>query len=262
MSTMPASASTGVWRGRRRRCGGPSPIGRWCATTPTTSCPAASRCRSRCWTMSSRGSCCRASITATRRACMPSTCRADSPNSSSLRRRPRRCASRSHPARRPATTPSRPPEMAARPRVGYLGPEGTFSEEAVLGSVAAGAVEPVPLGTIYETVVALQNGDVEWAVVPIENSLDGSISVTLDLLAGEASDVEIVGEALLRVRHSLIAGEALALEQIETVLTHPQVPGQCASFLRRELAHAQILPASSTAEAVRMVSGDRALKDG
>jgi prephenate dehydratase len=152
--------------------------------------------------------------------------------------------------------------MAARPRVGYLGPEGTFSEEAVLASAAEGAVEPVPLGTIYETVVALQDGAVEWAVVPIENSLDGSISVTLDLLAGEASDVEIVGEALLRVRHSLIAGEALALEEIETVLTHPQVPGQCARFLRHELAHAQILPASSTAEAVRMVSGDRALKDG
>jgi prephenate dehydratase len=147
--------------------------------------------------------------------------------------------------------------MAPRARVGYLGPEGTFSEEAVLASAAAGAVEPVPLGTIYETVVALQNGEVEWAVVPIENSLDGSISVTLDLLAGEASDVEIVGEALLRVRHSLIAGEALPLEEIETVLTHPQVPGQCARFLRRELAHAQILPASSTAEAVRMVSADR-----
>jgi prephenate dehydratase len=152
--------------------------------------------------------------------------------------------------------------MAARPRVGYLGPEGTFSEEAVLASVAADSVEPVPLGTIYETVVALQNGEVEWAVVPIENSLDGSISVTLDLLAGEASDVEIVGEALLRVRHSLIAGEALALGEIDTVLTHPQVPGQCARFLRRELAHAQILPASSTAEAVRVVSGDRGSAGG
>jgi prephenate dehydratase len=82
--------------------------------------------------------------------------------------------------------------------------------------------------------------------------------VTLDLLADEASDVEIVGEALLRVSHSLIAGEQLGLEEIDTVITHPQVPGQCASFLRRELAHAQIIPASSTAEAVRIVAGDRA----
>ena len=141
--------------------------------------------------------------------------------------------------------------------MGYLGPEGTFSEEALLASAVADAVEPVPLGTIYDTVMALRRKDVDWAVVPIENSLDGSVSVTLDLLAGEASDVEIVGEALLRVRHSLIAAEALGLEEIDTVLTHPQVPGQCALFLRRELSHAQILPASSTAEAVRIVAGDR-----
>ena len=147
--------------------------------------------------------------------------------------------------------------MSGRPRVGYLGPEGTFSEEALLASAAADAVEPVPLGSIYDTVMALRRKDVDWAVVPIENSLEGSISVTLDLLAGEASDVEIVGEALLRVRHSLIAAEAIALEEIDTVLTHPQVPGQCAQFLRRELAHAQIVPASSTAEAVRTVAGDR-----
>ncbi len=147
--------------------------------------------------------------------------------------------------------------MSGRPRVGYLGPEGTFSEEALLASAAVDAVQPVPLGTIYDTVMALRRGDVDWAVVPIENSVEGSISVTLDLLAGEASDVEIVGEALLRVRHSLIAAEPLGLEQIDTVLTHPQVPGQCAQFLRGELAHAQIVPASSTAEAVRTVAGDR-----
>jgi prephenate dehydratase len=147
--------------------------------------------------------------------------------------------------------------MPGRPRVGYLGPEGTFSEEALLASAAAEAVEPVPLATIYDTIMALRRRDVEWAVVPIENSLEGSISVTLDLLAGEASDVEIVAETLLRVRHSLIAGEPLELEEIEQVLTHPQVPGQCARFLRGELARAQIVPASSTAEAVRMVAGDR-----
>jgi len=89
--------------------------------------------------------------------------------------------------------------------------------------------------------------------VPIENSLEGSINITLDLLAGPASDVQIVGEVLLRVSHSLIAAEAMDLAQIDTVLTHPQVPGQCTRFLHGELSHAQILPASSTAEAVRSV---------
>ena len=140
-----------------------------------------------------------------------------------------------------------------RPRVGYLGPEGTFSEEALLSSVAHDSVEPVPQATIYDTVGALRRGEVEWAIVPIENSLDGSINVTLDLLAGEASDVKIVGEALLHVRHSLIASADVALAEIETVITHPQVPGQCTRFLRGELPHARVLPASSTAEAVREV---------
>ncbi len=150
------------------------------------------------------------------------------------------------------------PEAPAvpRPRVGYLGPPGTFSEEALLVSAAADAVEPVALASIYETVMALRAGDVRWAIVPIENSLDGSISVTLDLLAGEASDVKIVGEALLRVRHSLIGVGAVALEEIDTVITHPQVPGQCTSFLRNELARARVVAASSTAEAVRMVVAD------
>jgi len=149
---------------------------------------------------------------------------------------------------------SRQPERAAaRPRVGYLGPAGTFSEEALLASAAPGAVEPVALASIYDAVMALRHGDVSWALVPIENSLEGSISVTLDLLATDDLDVEIVGEAVLRVRHSLIAAEPLALEEIETVTTHPHVPGQCTRFLRGELAHARILPASSTAEAVRAV---------
>jgi prephenate dehydratase len=139
------------------------------------------------------------------------------------------------------------------PKVGYLGPEGTFSEEALLSSAAPDSVEPVPRSTIYDTVMALRDGEVEWAVVPIENSLDGSVSVTLDLLADEAEAVQIVGETLLTVRHSLIARQPLELREIDTVLSHPKVPGQCARFLRGELAHARILPASSTAEAVRDV---------
>jgi prephenate dehydratase len=149
-----------------------------------------------------------------------------------------------------------------RASVGYLGPEGTFSEEALLASAAPDAIEPTPLETIYDTVTALRRGEVDWAIVPIENSLDGSISVTLDLLAGEAGDLEIVGETLLRVRHSLIAAEMLELEEIDTVISHPQVPGQCERFLRGELSHARILPSNSTAEAVRTVVSERRSTNG
>lgn len=145
----------------------------------------------------------------------------------------------------------------ARARVGYLGPAGTFSEEALLASAQIDAVEPLALASIYDTVMSLRRGAVEWAIVPIENSLDGSISVTLDLIADEVAHVEIVGETLLRVRHSLIAPEPIKLEQIDTVLTHPQVPGQCERFLHEELAHARVLAADSTAEAVRTVVAER-----
>jgi prephenate dehydratase len=143
-----------------------------------------------------------------------------------------------------------------RARVGYLGPAGTFTEEALLASAGEQLVEPVPLATIYETIAALRRGDVRWSIVPIENALDGSISATLDLLAEEDGGVDVVGEALLRVRHSLIAAQSIELAQIDTVLTHPQVPGQCARFLRGELAHAHVVAASSTAEAVRTVTGE------
>lgn len=152
--------------------------------------------------------------------------------------------------------------MPGAARVAFLGPAGTFSEEALLASAApAAAVEAVGLASIYETVLALQRAEVDWSVVPIENSLDGSIDVTLDLLAGDGQDVTIVGETMLRVRHCLIAVEAVALEEIETVLSHPQVPGQCTGFLRNELPRARVSAAGSTAEAVRVVveRGERSL---
>lgn len=152
------------------------------------------------------------------------------------------------------SSPAEP--RSGRARVGYLGPEGTFSEEALLASAAIDTVEPFALGSIYDAVMALRRGAVEWAIVPIENSLDGSISVTLDLIADEVAHVEIVAETQLRVRHSLIAAEQVKLEEIDTVLTHPQVPGQCERFLREELPHARVLPAASTAEAVRSVLSD------
>lgn len=145
----------------------------------------------------------------------------------------------------------------AQPRVGYLGPAGTFTEEALYRSARAGSVEPVGMSSIYDTVLAVRREEVQWAVVPIENSLDGSVTVTLDLLADEHGDLEIVGEVLLAVKHSLIAAEQVAPSEIDTVVSHPQVPGQCTRLLRGELAGARVVPASSTAEAVRLVVAEQ-----
>ena len=141
-------------------------------------------------------------------------------------------------------------------RIGYLGPEGTFSQEALLASMAATGAgegfEAVGLPTIYDTVMAVHDGRVQRAIVPMENSLEGSVDVTLDALAGDASDAMIVGEAILPVSHCLIAAGPLEPEDIATLISHPQVIGQCARFVR-SLPDARVLSASSTADAVRQV---------
>ncbi|MHB1537637.1 MAG: prephenate dehydratase [Solirubrobacteraceae bacterium] len=139
-------------------------------------------------------------------------------------------------------------------RAGYLGPEGTYSEEALRADMREGAAVAVALETIQDTIAALCRGEVDWAIVPIENSLDGSVTVTLDLLADLAGEIEVIGETLLSVRHALVAPVGLELDAIETVLTHPQVPGQCRTFLRERLPRASVLPASSTADAVRIAA--------
>jgi prephenate dehydratase len=149
--------------------------------------------------------------------------------------------------------PGSSPTAERPPKVGYLGPAGTFSEEALYASARAGSFEPIAGATIYDTVLAVRSGAVTWAVVPIENSLDGSVTVTLDLLADEHGDLEIVGETPISIRHSLIAAAPVELAELDTVITHSKVPGQCTRFLRSDLAHARIQLASSTAEAVRLV---------
>ncbi len=137
-------------------------------------------------------------------------------------------------------------------RVAFLGPAGTYTEEALLASAPAG-VEPEPRSTVYETVMAVQNGETDRAVVPIENSLEGGVGATLDALAGEADRVRIAGEVVHPIHHHLIARRALDLGAIERVLSHPQATAQCARFLRESLPGAERVAATSTAEAVRRV---------
>jgi prephenate dehydratase len=149
------------------------------------------------------------------------------------------------------------PVPSTTARAGYLGPEGTFSEEALLSSVDGALVEPVALETIRHAVMAVQDRVVEWALVPIENSIEGSVTVTLDTLAGDAGEVAIVGEVVLPVRHYLIARTPLELGQIETIVSHPHVPGQCTRFLQELSKNVHIVAATSTAEAVRLVAERR-----
>lgn len=139
-------------------------------------------------------------------------------------------------------------------RVGYLGPDGTHSHEALTALPGAGGWSLVPQGSIHAAVLAVQTGDVDRALVPIENSVEGSVNVTLDALALEATDVRIAGEVVHPVHHCLVARESIELDAVRVVLSHPQATAQCAEFLRRELPRAEIRTSSSTAEAVRAVA--------
>jgi len=139
-------------------------------------------------------------------------------------------------------------------RVGYLGPEGTFTEEALAAAKGSHEWEAVPYPTVYDTIMAVHHREVDRALVPIENSLEGSVNATLDALAAETDDVAIVGEVVSPVRHCLIARRALELDQIEAVVSHAQANAQCARFIRDRLPGARVLASSSTADAVRMVA--------
>jgi prephenate dehydratase len=137
-------------------------------------------------------------------------------------------------------------------RVGFLGPAGTYSEEALRAS-ARDAVEEVPYPTIYEAVMAVETGQVDRAVVPIENALEGAVAVTLDTLALEAAGVRIVAEVVHPIRHCVVAPRLLELADVTRVVSHPQATAQCARFLRAHLPQAELVIAASTADAVLSV---------
>jgi prephenate dehydratase len=138
-------------------------------------------------------------------------------------------------------------------RVAFLGPAGTFAEEALRAS-APEQVEEIPYPTVFETVMAVEAGEVDRGVVPIENSLEGGVAATLDALATDADGVRIVAEVVHPVHHCAVAASDLDLAAAERVFSHPQATAQCQTFLRERLSGAERVASPSTAEAVRLVA--------
>jgi prephenate dehydratase len=115
-------------------------------------------------------------------------------------------------------------------------------------------IEPVPFPSVYDAILAVREGKADRALVPFENSIEGAVTATLDTLAFDADGVTLVGEYDLPIRHCLIAGREIPLDQIEVVVSHPQPSAQCARFIRENLPRAEVRAAPSTAEAVRTVA--------
>ena len=148
--------------------------------------------------------------------------------------------------------PQRKLDLRGGLKVAYIGPAGTHSEEALRASAPAGS-EELPYPTIYDAVMAVHDGTVDTAIVPIENALEGGVAVTLDTLALEADDVRIAAEVVHPIHHCVIAAGELSLSRVERVVSHPQATAQCARFLREQLPRAEHVSAPSTADAVLSV---------
>lgn len=139
-------------------------------------------------------------------------------------------------------------------RVAYLGPAGTFSEDALeVSRFAPEGFEPLASVSIPAAIEAVANGEADRALVPVENSIEGSVRPTLDSLIEQAETVRIVGEFDHEIRQALITRRGLSVGDVRVVISHPQPLAQCALFLRTELPDAEIQIATSTSAAVRQV---------
>jgi prephenate dehydratase len=134
-------------------------------------------------------------------------------------------------------------------RYAFLGPAGTFSEEAVL-SLGLSDVEPIECTTIPEVFEAVERGRADAGVVPIENSIEGSVPATLDALAFD-TQLEIQQELVLDVHFCAVAAPGTRLADVVAVIAHPQASGQCRRWLERNMPGRPVTAANSNAEAVR-----------
>jgi prephenate dehydratase len=149
------------------------------------------------------------------------------------------------------------PEAVApkpRPRVGFLGPEGTFTEQALLSQPDLAAGELMALQTIPDVLLAVDRGDVDLGFVGIENSIEGSVTATVDTLAFETSLV-IQREVVMGVHMNLLAPSGVGLADVRRVLSIPVAAAQCRGFLQRELPGVAAMAVGSTAEGARLVAG-------
>ena len=135
-------------------------------------------------------------------------------------------------------------------RIGYLGPEGTFTEAAALKQFGH-AVTSVPMPAISDVFQEVENGGCQYGVVPVENSSEGVVSHTLDRFLN--SPLQICGEVTLRIHHNLL-GLGGGLDGIDTVYSHQQSLAQCRGWLDRHLPRAERIAVASNAEAARLAA--------
>ncbi len=134
-------------------------------------------------------------------------------------------------------------------RRAFLGPAGTFTEEALL-SLGTEGIDPVPFATIGEVFAAVASGGCDEGVVPIENSVEGSVNETLDALAFD-HELHITAELVRDIHHSLVVAPGVRLEDVTAIVSKPEATAQARTWLAANLPGRAAVAANSTAEAVQ-----------
>ncbi|HWR43789.1 prephenate dehydratase [Sporomusa sp.] len=141
-------------------------------------------------------------------------------------------------------------------KIGYLGPQGTYCEEIVLRLYSRSEACLKPFAGIDAAIRAVALGEVDECIVPVENSLEGSVNITLDTIAHDVN-LYITKEVVLPVRHNLLAKKDS--QEIAAIVSHPQALAQCRKTLANLYPQAKIKPVESTAEAARIVAASDGL---
>lgn len=140
----------------------------------------------------------------------------------------------------------------SKPKVAYLGPAGSFGEEALL-SLDLGEIEPVPMRTMPEALTAVHEGDVDLAFVALENSIEGTVNVSMDSLIFD-TELLIQREVVREIKLCLMAPKGVKLKDVRRVVSFPVAIAQCRDFMAQRLPGAEVIAANSTSEAARQVS--------
>lgn len=142
-------------------------------------------------------------------------------------------------------------------KIGFLGPRGTFSEEAILSSLKITEKDLTSYPSAVEVIQAVNNKKVAKGIVPLENSIEGSVNVCLDALSFDA-DLLIEKEIISPIHHNLIIQKRAKASDMTKLISHPQASAQCRKWVKKNLPKAQVIAANSTAEAVKQAAaGDK-----
>lgn len=142
-------------------------------------------------------------------------------------------------------------------RFGFLGPPGTFTQEALLQVVDPDSAELIYYPSVEEVILAVASGEIERGMVPIENSVEGTVNATIDALAFETEGLRVENEVILPVRLHLLARPGTVLGDVKEIYSMPHATAQCRRWLRTNLPDAKIIASNSTAEAAGRVAYDK-----